>query len=89
MKLATRKELADVARYAERMASHEFIDGKNSNIKLIIDLFPKWNIRDADWAWCAAFVFYCCIKVGFVIPYSLDECVTAVLQVIVDGKNMQ
>lgn len=48
MKLATRKELADVARYAERMASHEFIDGKNSNIKLIIDLFPKWNIRDAD-----------------------------------------
>lgn len=43
-----KKELADVARYAERMASHEFIDGKNSNIKLIIDLFPKWNIRDAD-----------------------------------------
>jgi len=48
IKLATRKELADVARYADRMASHEFIDGENSNIKPIIDLFPKWNIRDAD-----------------------------------------
>lgn len=34
-------------------------------------------------------LFFCCIKAGFVIPYSLDECVTAVLQVMVNGKNVQ
>lgn len=45
----------------------------------MINLFPKWNIKDADKLWCAAFVYYCCIEAGFVIPYSPSECVTCSL----------
>lgn len=79
MEKATRQKLADVARQKAQMPFHGFVDGKQSNIAPIIDLFPKWNIVDADRLWCAAFVYYCCVETGFEIPYSPDECVTCSL----------
>lgn len=42
--------------------------GLESNIKPIIDLFPPWSLENWDGKWCAAFVYYCCIKSGFDIP---------------------
>lgn len=79
MKQATRAYLAEISRANAKKPFHGYIDGKESNIKPIIDLFPKWNIHDADKLWCAAFVYYCCIEAGFQIPYSPDECVTCSL----------
>ena len=76
---ATGEELAKVA---EEMASfffHGNIDGCGSNIAPLIAHFPKWNVDAADGAWCAAFVYHCCISAGYEIPYSPDECVTCSL----------
>ena len=79
MKTSTRSCLAEVARKEAMLPFHGNIDGAESNIKPMIDLFPKWNVTEADGMWCAAFVYYCCIKAGFEIPYSPDECVTCSL----------
>ena len=79
MKKATTAYLAEVSRKNAQKPFHGYLDGKESNLKPIIDLFPKWNIHDADKLWCAAFVYYCCIEAGFRIPYSPDECITCSL----------
>jgi len=73
---ATRQKLVGIAREKAQMPFHGYIEGKESNIEPIIKHFPKWNISEADKLWCAAFVYYCCIETGFVIPYSPKECVT-------------
>ncbi len=72
--MGTRQRLAEIARQKAQLPFHGFIDGKESNLQPIVDLFPKWNIKDADGLWCAAFVYYCCIEAGFVIPYRPEEC---------------
>ena len=41
-----------------------------------MQLFPTWNLKEADGLWCAAFVYYCCTAAGFGIPYRPDECKT-------------
>ena len=79
MRASTRSYLAQIARKEAMLPFHGNIDGAKSNIKPIIDLFPKWNVTDADGMWCAAFVYYCCVKAGFELPYSPDECVTCSL----------
>ena len=79
MEKATRNKLAEIAREKAQMPFHGYLDDKESNIEPIIRHFPKWNIRDADKLWCAAFVYYCCIEAGFQIPYSPNECVTCSL----------
>lgn len=79
MKSATRGYLAEVARKQAMLPFHGKTEGAESNIKPMIDLFPKWNVTDADKMWCAAFVYYCCVKAGFDIPYSPDACMTCSL----------
>lgn len=76
---ATRSHLAEVAGIEANIPFHGFLEHEPSNIKPIIDYFPKWNVIDADKMWCAAFVYYCCIKAGFQLPYSPDECLTCSL----------
>lgn len=76
---ATRKKLAAVAMEKALLPFHGYIDGKETNLEPVIRLFPRWNVRDADGCWCAAFVYYCLIEAGFVIPYSPDECVSCSL----------
>lgn len=76
MKNATRQKLAAIAREQAQKPFHGYIEDKESNIDPIIKYFPKWNLRDADKLWCAAFVYYCCIEAGFAIPYRPYECVT-------------
>lgn len=79
MGLGTRKRLASAARELALRPFHGYLEGQGSNIGPMIQYFPKWNVRDADKLWCAAFVYYCCIQAGFGIPYSPDECVTCSL----------
>lgn len=79
MESATRKKLAEIAREKAQMPFHGYLEDKKSNIESIIKYFPKWNIKDADRLWCAAFVYYCCIEAGFQIPYSPNECITCSL----------
>ena len=79
MEKATRQMLAFTARNNAQLPFHGYIEGEEPNIEPIIRHFPKWNIRDADRLWCAAFVYYCCIEAGFEIPYSPNECITCSL----------
>lgn len=69
--------LAKVARNEARNCFHGYIMGTESNIDDIVSPFPKWNKRDADALWCAAFVLYCCNKAGYQIPYRPDGCVSS------------
>lgn len=77
--MCTRTKLADVAKAEVLKPFHGVLPNKDSNLKPIVDLFPKWNIQQADRNWCAGFVYYCCIQAGFLIPYSPDECVSCSL----------
>ncbi len=79
MENATRQNLAVIAREKAEKPFHGYIEGKESNLAPIIQYFPKWNLEDADGLWCAAFVYYCCVEAGFVIPYSPNECLTCSL----------
>ena len=79
MESATREKLVEIAREKAQLPFHGYLEGKESNIEPIIKHFPKWNIKDADRLWCAAFVYYCCVEAGFQIPYSPNECITCSL----------
>ena len=76
MENATRQKLAAVAREKALKPFHGYLEGQGSNLAPVIRHFPKWTLKDADKLWCAAFVYYCCIEAGFVIPYRPDECIT-------------
>lgn len=77
--MCTRANLAKIAKAEALRPFHGFLPNEDSNIKPIVDLFPKWSITQADRNWCAGFVYYCCVKAGFLIPYSPDECVSCSL----------
>ncbi len=76
---ATRAELTQIAEELAQLPFHGNTDGSGSNIAPLIAHFPKWNVQAADKLWCAAFVYHCCIRAGYEIPYSPDECVTCSL----------
>lgn len=76
MKNATRQKLAAIAREKAEKPFHGYMEGKESNLAPIIQYFPKWNLKDADGLWCAAFVYHCCVEAGFAIPYYPNECAT-------------
>lgn len=77
--LATKSKLAEIAKIKALLPYHGYLDGNGTNIGPLIKPFPKWNIKDADNKWCAAFVLHCCLEAGFEIPYSPNECVTCSL----------
>ena len=76
MKKATRKRLAEVSREKALLPFHGEVDGMESNLAPIVGLFPTWSLQEAEGAWCAAFVYYCCREAGFGIPYRPGECKT-------------
>ena len=71
---ATGKHLASVAKAMAQVPFHGFTEGEKSNLDPIVQPFPKWTVDEADGLWCAAFVYYCCLKAGFEIPIRPDEC---------------
>ena len=76
METATRAKLAEIAREKAQIPFHGYVNGQESNLDPIIHFFPKWNLKEADGLWCAAFVYYCCVEAGFDIPYRPQECTT-------------
>lgn len=77
--MCTRAKLGAVAKAEALKPFHGVLPGEKSNLQPIVDLFPKWNMEQADGNWCAGFVYYCCVKAGFVFPYSPGECVSCSL----------
>jgi hypothetical protein len=77
--MCTRVKLAELAKVEALRPFNGFLPDKAPNIQPIVDLFPKWTIEQADRNWCAGFVYYCCVKAGFSIPYSPEECVSCSL----------
>ncbi len=74
MEKATREKLARVAKDMAQFPFHGYVDGIESNLTPIVQLFPKWNLKEADGLWCSAFVYFCCLEAGFGIPYRPAEC---------------
>ena len=68
--------MAELARGLALLPFHGELDGTASNLASIVRLFPTWDLKEADGLWCAAFVYYCCMEAGFVIPYRPGECKT-------------
>lgn len=79
MDLPTRKKLAEKAEELAVLPFHGTCGETPSNLAPLVAPFPKWNVEAAENSWCAAFVYFCCMKAGFSIPYSPDECVTCSL----------
>ncbi|MGN6713857.1 CHAP domain-containing protein [Anaerocolumna jejuensis] len=77
--MSTRAELAEIAKLEALRPFHGILPDEEANIQPIVSLFPKWNIEQADRNWCAGFVYYCCVKAGFSIPYSPNECISCSL----------
>lgn len=63
-----REKLANIAKEEAQKCFHGNVMNAESNIQPIANLFPKWSLENWDGKWCAAFVYYCCIKTGFNIP---------------------
>jgi len=72
--MATRQVLADVARLEAQRCFHGAVMQMESNLGPIVELFPGFTIEEADGMWCAAFVYYCCIKAGFGVPTRPNGC---------------
>ena len=73
---ATGKQLASVAMALAQIPFHGFAEGERSNLEPIVQFFPGWTVDEADRLWCAAFVYYCCVKAGFEIPIRPSGCKT-------------
>ena len=71
--MVTRQNLADTAKIEALRCFRGKVMKTEPTIQPIIDLFP-WSMDKADGNWCAAFVYYCCIKAGFVIPIKPKGC---------------
>lgn len=72
--MATKIELAQLARGEAMKTWHNAVMGLGSNLQPIIELFPGWKPEEAHGLWCAAFVYYCCTKAGYRIPVRPKEC---------------
>ena len=66
--ITSREILAQIAEEEALHPFHGYVMSLDSNIEDIIRPFPKWNLKEADGKWCAAFVYYCCNKAGYNLP---------------------
>ena len=68
--------LANTAQAQARKFWHGNAMGAATNLQPIADLFPKtesWDVNNWDNCWCAAFVYWCCIKAGFNLPVKYES----------------
>ena len=72
--MSTRQKLVQTAKVEAQRFFHGRVMKTEHNIHDIINPFPKFNIEEADGMWCAAFVYYCCTKAGYLIPIRPQEC---------------
>ncbi|HKM05199.1 MAG TPA: CHAP domain-containing protein [Lachnospiraceae bacterium] len=62
------RKLAEAARLEAISCFHGNVMGTKANLEPIISSFPIRDMRKWDNRWCAAFVYYCCIKAGIELP---------------------
>ena len=63
--------LANIAKVEACKFYHGNVMMASTNLHPIADLFPyseTWDINSWDNCWCAAFVYWCCIKAGYNLP---------------------
>lgn len=68
--------LADVAKREALKDFHGAVLGTASNLEPIAKLFPKtptWDLSDWENCWCAAFVYYCVVSAGFILPVRYPD----------------
>ena len=68
--------LAETAETEALKRYHGAEMGAKSNLDEILAPFPRWNRKEAESLWCAAFVLFCCRKADLVVPARPEECVT-------------
>lgn len=66
-------KLAVVAEQEAHKNYHGYVCGTEANLKPLIEMFPAWDMRKWDNHWCAAFVYYCCMQAGFVLPVKYPD----------------
>jgi len=74
--MAANKHLADIAEAEAHKFYHGNIMGSPTNLHPISDLFPyskTWDINSWDNCWCAAFVYWCCVKAGYKLPVRYES----------------
>lgn len=74
-----REYLARIAQTEAMKFYHGDLPGVPSNLQEIVSHFPNWTIEEADGLWCAAFVYHCVKKAGFVLPVRPTNCVAGSL----------
>ena len=68
--------LANTARSEAYKFYHGNIMGASTNLHPISDLFPyseAWDVNSWDNNWCAAFVYWCCVKHGYNLPVRYEH----------------
>lgn len=69
-----REYLARIAQTEALKFYHGTLPAVPSNLQEIVSHFPNWTIEEADGLWCAAFVYHCVKKAGFVLPVRPTNC---------------
>jgi len=72
--MGTRQQLAFVAKAEAQRFYHGRVLKAGHNLHEIIQHFPDGHIDEFDGMWCAAFVYHCCVKAGYKIPYHPSTC---------------
>jgi hypothetical protein len=70
------ERLAKCAEASARRPFHGNLMGLRSNLKPITDHFPEGPRSDFEGKWCAAFVYHCCVSVGYNFPHRHPEPLT-------------
>ena len=68
-----RQKLVTISEKIALKPFHGKTMGLSSNIKPLTDHFPDGPRSEFEGKWCAAFVYHCCIKAGFKIPYRYQK----------------
>lgn len=74
--MSTKTVLADTARAEALKTWHGSVMGLESNLEPITSPFPGGKPEEFESLWCAAFVYYCCIKAGYRFPVRPKGCVS-------------
>lgn len=74
--MSNKNRLSETARAEALRTWHGAVAGLESNLGPMIELFPGGKPEEFESLWCAAFVYYCCIRAGYKLPVRPKECVS-------------
>ncbi|MTI70557.1 MAG: CHAP domain-containing protein [Firmicutes bacterium] len=68
-----REKLGIIAEREATKCFHGKVMTAESNLHPITELYEPWSVDSLDNVWCAAFVYYCCLKAGFNLPVKYPD----------------